>query len=126
MTASRLRSLTAASLVAVACGIWIQAFSGASDYPTVPPGPLLLVAVGWLIARTPRYWWTPLVGVALCSLITVGAFMTPGTAARLDRPNEVGPFVGTIVQIVALGLGNVVGLLAALRAYQRRGAPAAH
>ena len=37
--------LTVLGLTANAVGIWIQAFSGAPEYPTIPPGPNLLVVV---------------------------------------------------------------------------------
>jgi hypothetical protein len=113
--------LAVAGLVGNAAGIWMQAFSGDPDYPAIPPGPIVLIVVALGVAFTHRrWWWTPIIGTLLSLLITVGAFMTPGTARRLNDPAAVGPFIGTLIQLVSLAVGIVAGLVATTQNYRRR------
>ena len=112
--------LTVAGLLGNAIGIWIQALSGAPEYPTIPPGPIVLVVVAAAIAVGTRRWrWLPLAGALLSLLITVGAFRTPYTANRLSNPGAVGAFAGTLLQLVALAVADVAGLVATRQAYGR-------
>lgn len=115
------RTLTVVGLVGAALGIWIQAFSGVPDYGTVlPPGPIILVLIGAAIGLTSRWWWTPIAGAALSGLIIVGAFVHPGTGARLTDPGAIGPFTGTLMQMVSLVLGVLAGLTATVQGFLAR------
>jgi hypothetical protein len=110
--------LTVLGLMANAIGIWIQAFSGAPEYPTIPPGPIILVIVAAAIALGATRWrWLPLVGGLLSLQITIGAFVTPYTANRLNNPSAVGAFIGTLIQIAGLAIADVSGLLATVQQY---------
>jgi hypothetical protein len=110
--------LTVLGLSANAAGIWFQAFSGAPEYPRIPPGPIVLVVVAAAIALgTPRWGWLPLIGGLLSLQITIGAFVTPYTANRLGNPAAVGPFIGTIIQIAGLATADVAGLVAGRHQY---------
>jgi hypothetical protein len=83
---SRSTKLAALALVGVAIGIWAQALSGAPDHRAGKP--LVL---------------DPIAGTLLSLLILAGAFVTPGTAKRLSDPVLVGQFIGTAIQMLALG-----------------------
>ena len=110
--------LTVIGLASAAAGIWIQALSGVPEYPTIPPGPIILVAVALVIAAGSRYWrWLPVLGTFLSALITVGAFVRPGTANRLSDPAMVGAFAGTLIQMLALIITIPAGVVATVRNY---------
>lgn len=112
--------MTAMALVGVAVGIWIQALSGAPEYPALPPGPLILMAVAAVVATVARWRWIPLAGALLAGLILVGAFATPWTANRLSQPVAVGLFTGTVIQMLALIAAVLAGVAATAEAYRQR------
>jgi hypothetical protein len=110
--------LTVFGLVANATGIWIQALSGAPEYPRIPPGPIVLVVLAAaILGGTTRWPWLPLIGGLLSLQITIGAFVTPYTANRLGNPAMVGAFIGTIIQIGGLATADVAGLAAGVQQY---------
>jgi hypothetical protein len=117
---SRSSKLTAMALVGVAVGIWIQALSGAPQYPTIAPGPIVLVALAVVIALVDRWRWIPMTGTLLSALILTGAFATPWTANQLSHPEAVGVFAGTVIQMLALLVGLVAGIAATADSYQSR------
>jgi hypothetical protein len=51
----------------------IQIPAGVDDYPTVPPGVIVLLAAALAVVLLP-WRWTPIIGVALCLAIFVEAF----------------------------------------------------
>jgi hypothetical protein len=51
-------TLTIYGVLAAAAGILIQVLSGVDEYPTIPPGPLLLLLAAALVAVGSR-WWRP-------------------------------------------------------------------
>jgi len=112
--------LTALALVLVAVGIWIQALSGAPEYPTIPPGPIVLVPLAAVIALVNRWRWIPLTGTLLSAVILAVAFATPYTAAHLSEPAAVGVFTGTVLQMLVLILGVLAGIAASAESYQSR------
>jgi hypothetical protein len=93
-----------------AFGIFLQAVTGAKGYPKVPPGILILAAIGLVVYLTSRWAWTALLGLFLVGLIWVGVFTTPGTAYRLQHPQDVGPLIGTLVQLAGLMLALIAGI----------------
>jgi len=115
------RRIAVAGLIATAVGIWIQAFSGAPEYPTIPPGPIILVVVALIVAFGGRWRPIPILGAALSGLILVGAFVRPETRRHLNAP-EIGVVAGTIVQMIGLVMGLFGGLAATVQAY-RTGRP---
>jgi hypothetical protein len=100
---------TALGLWLVALGISVQAVSGAAGYPRIPPGIIILAAVGLVVYITARHRWASLIGIVLAGFISIGVFTTHGTAYRLSHPEDVGPLLGTLVQL----LGLIVALTAA-------------
>ena len=115
---SRSAVLTAGGLLVTAAGIWIQALSGAPEYPTIPPGPLVLVlAAAALVFRGSRWPWLPFAGALLSLLITIGVFVTPHTMNRLRAPEAAGVFAGTLIELAGLATANVAGLVATMQQY---------
>jgi hypothetical protein len=69
------------------------------EYPTIPPGPIVLVVAAAVIGLgTTRWRWLSL-GALLSLQITIGAFVTPYTANRLENPAAIGVFIGTLIQL---------------------------
>jgi hypothetical protein len=106
-----------AGMVVAAAGITIEYFSGVEGFPTVPPGPFILVGAAALVAWGP-WRWTAVVAVLapLLSLVlgTLSTVLNWGTTAPLSDPGETAGFAGAVIQfvglIVALGAGIVVAL----------------
>src|SRR4051794_41772252 len=101
---------TAAGLWLTAGGIFVQAATGAKGYPKVPPGIIILAAVGVLVFLTRRFRWASIAGVVMAALVSVGVFTTHGTAERLSQPTDLGPFLGTVVQLIGLIVALVAGI----------------
>lgn len=118
--------LTAAGLIAVAIALWTQWLSGDPAYPTFPPGPVIFIAVAGVILLGARWWWTPLVGALLALLTTSGWFVRLHAGIlRLTHPGSVGKFaagifLGAILQITALVMTDIVGLVATVQNFRRR------
>jgi hypothetical protein len=111
--------LNVAGLVAAAAGIVIQIASGA-DYPTVPPGLIILLAAAGLVALGARWRWTTIVGVVVPAFLLVGAVVASQARDQLGDPGQVGVFVGTVVQLLAMAVALVAGVAAAWRSYRHR------
>ena len=111
--------LTVAGLVAAAAGIVIQIASGA-EYPTVPPGLLILLVAAGLVALGARWRWTPLVGVVVALFLLVGGVLAPQAREQLGDPGAVGVFVGTVIQLLALVVALISGVAAARQGYRTR------
>jgi len=110
-----------AGLVVGAAGIAILFVS--IDFPVpVPVGTILLLLVAALVGLG-RWRWTPIVGVLMplsifIGAIFIGGFIAPGLFDRLTQPSEVGAFVGTWVQMPALLVAIIAGLVATKESYR--------
>jgi hypothetical protein len=111
--------LNVAGLVTAAAGIVIQIASGA-DYPTIPPGLIILLAAAGLVALGARWRWTTVVGVAVPIFLLIGGAIAPQARDQLGDPGQVGVFIGTAVQLLALAVALVAGVTAARQRYQDR------
>lgn len=111
-------------LVLAAGGIMIQYLSGVDDYPTVPPGPIVLLAAAVVVAFGP-WRWTPVVGLAAALFVSIGGAIATivdnGYRETLGDPGEVGGFAGAVVQIVGLAIALAAGIVAARRSFRRAG-----
>jgi hypothetical protein len=94
-------------LVTAALGILVQIASGI-DYPTVPPGLLILLIPAALVAWG-RWRWTLILAVLAALFIVVGYFPS-GAAARLLDLSNVGAFAGLWLQFAA----GIVTLIAGI------------
>jgi hypothetical protein len=123
--------VNAAGLVVAATGILIQYFSGVEGFPTVPPGPFILLGAAALVAWGPWRWTAavgvlaPLLGLVLGAMSTI---LNWGTTAPLSHPGEPAGFAGAVIQflglLVALGAG-IVTVTQAPRGSDLRAPPAA-
>ena len=111
----------ASGLWIVAFGILVQAATGAKNYSTdkVPPGIPILVVAGLIVYFTSRWAWTILLGLFLAILISIGVFTTAGTAYRLNHPQDIGPLIGTLVQLAGLVFALIAGIAATVRVFRR-------
>ena len=115
----RQRTIAATALTLAALGICVQILGGA-DYPTVPPG-LLIVLAAVAICVWWRRWWALLIAAAVSAFLLVGGALAPAVGVNLDAGG--GRRWGTVLQLAAL----VVALAAAVAggiAERRRGARA--
>jgi hypothetical protein len=110
-------SLTVAGLVAAAAGIVIQIASGA-EYPTIPPGLIILLAAAGLVALAARWRWTSIVGVIVSLFLLVGGALAPQARQQLGDPTQVGVFIGTVIQLLALVVALVAGVAATRQRYR--------
>ena len=111
-------SLTVAGLVvAAAAGIVIQIASGA-EYPTIPPGLIILLAAAGLAALATRWRWTTIVAVIVSLFLLVGGVLAPQAREQLSDPTQVGIFIGTVIQLLALVVALVAGVAATRQLYR--------
>jgi hypothetical protein len=120
--------LTVAGLIAVAIALWTLWLSGDPAFPKFPPGPVFFLAVAGIVAMGARWWWTPLIGALIGLLVTSGWFVRLDAGIlRLTHPGSVGKFtagifLGALLQVVALAVTDIAGLVATVQNYRRRGA----
>ena len=111
-------TMTAIGLWMAALGIFFQAISGAKGYPTIPPGIIILAVIGLLVYITARWRWSPLIGILLAGFISVGVFTTAGTGYRLSHPADIGPLLGTLIQLIGLVIALAAGIAAIVKNYK--------
>jgi len=108
--------LTVASLIVAAAGVVIQIVSG-HDYPLVPPVFFILLIPAALIA-VGRWRWTPAIAVLAGLFLTFGLFAS-GASHRLFDPSRLGDSVGLWVQMLAVIVAAIAGVIATLHNYRR-------
>jgi hypothetical protein len=114
---SRAARLSAAGLVVAAAGIMIQYVSGV-DFPTIPPGPIVLLVAAAVVVFGP---WrrAAAVGFLAAAFVSLGGLIATiagnGFSETLGDPGEVGGFVGAVVQIAGLMMAVPAGFVAARR-----------
>jgi hypothetical protein len=122
-TLSAAGKLNVAGMVIAAAGIIIQIASGSDLYPTIPPGPIVLLAGAALVALGP-WRWTPIVGVFVPLFLFVGAVVAAVNSGefvdQLANPGQVGIgiFAGDVIQMLGVITALVAGI-AALRQSSR-------
>jgi hypothetical protein len=115
--------LNVVGVVVAAAGIMIQYVSGV-DYPTIPPGPIILLAAAAVVAFG-RWRWSPAVGLIAALFLSIGGAIATiagnGFSETLGDPGEAGGFAGAVVQIVGLAIALPTGIVAAKRSSRRAG-----
>jgi hypothetical protein len=115
--------LNALGLAVAAAGIMIQYVSGV-DYPTVPPGPIILLAAAGAVVFGP---WrrAPVVGLVAAAFVSLGGVVATiagnGFSETLGDPGELGGFLGALVQIAGLVIALPAGVVAARNLGSRHG-----
>lgn len=109
--------LNVAAQLGIAAGIVIQIATGVDSYPTVPPGAVLAVLVAVLLILV-RWRFIALLGLIFPIWIAIGAVITSGTGDRLGHPSTVGPFLGTLLQMIAVAVGILTGLALTIAAFR--------
>jgi hypothetical protein len=107
--------LTVVGLLVAAVGVVIQIVSRA-DYPTVPPVFFILLIPAGLIAFG-RWRWTPVVAVLAGLFLTFGLFAS-GASPRLFNPSQLGDSVGLWIQMLAVIVATVTGIIATIQNYR--------
>ena len=113
MTLSRLSrpARTAAAALAVAAiGIVIQIIGGV-NYTAVPPGLIILLAAAALVAFLP-WRWAPVFGVLAGAFMVIGAIAAANARYDLTHPGHPGAFIGTWIQLIAVVVAVVAGVMA--------------
>ena len=111
------RILNIIAQLGIALGIVIQIATGVEGYPTIPPGAVIAVVVAVLLAVV-RWRYVVVLGLLLPVWMAIGAVADHGTRDRLGDPGEVGPFLGTLIQVIAVAVGIVTGLVLTVAAFR--------
>jgi len=107
--------LTVGGLIVAAVGVVLQIISG-HDYPTVPPVFFILLIPAGLIAFG-RWRWTPITAVLAGLFLTFGLFASGGSP-RLFNPSQLGDSVGLWIQMLAVIVATVTGIIATIQNYR--------
>ena len=100
-----------AALAAAAAGIIVQIIAGVK-YPAVPPGLVILLAAAAVVWFVP-WRWTPMIGVVCAGFIFIGGFAAAQGRYDLTHPGtHPGAFSGTLIQMVAMAVAVVAGVMA--------------
>jgi hypothetical protein len=113
MTLSRLSRparTEAAALAVAAVGIIIQIIGGV-NYPAVPPGLIILLAAAALVAFLP-WRWASVFGVLAGAFMVIGAIGAANARYDLTHPGHPGAFIGTWIQLIAVVIAVVAGVMA--------------
>jgi hypothetical protein len=120
MTLSRLSRparTEAAALAVAAVGIIIQIIGGV-NYPAVPPGLIILLAAAALVAFLP-WRWAPVIGMLAGAFMVIGAIAAANARYDLTHPGHPGAFIGTWIQLIAVVVAVVAGVMALALRNQR-------
>lgn len=111
----------AIALAVAAAGIVVQIIAGV-NYPAVPPGLIILLAAAAIVWFVP-WRWTPMIGVVCGGFLFFGGFAAAQGRYDLSHPGtHLGAFAGTLVQMVAMAVAVVAGILALAARSRRAGA----
>jgi hypothetical protein len=105
--------LNVTGLVVAAAGIMIQYAAGV-DFPTIPPGPIILLVAAAVVAFGPWHW-SPIVGLVAAAFVSVGGAIATiagnGFNDTLGDPRELAALVGAAVQIAGLAIALPAGIV---------------
>jgi hypothetical protein len=111
---STVAKLNVAGLVLTAPGMVLQIAAGSELYPTIPPGPIILLVGAALVALGSRRW-APYVGLVVPVFLTVGgiiaAIISGSFIAQLTEVGQAGIFIGSLAHVVGLITALVAGII---------------
>lgn len=121
MRLSKATKVLSVGLLVAGIGVLVQYLTGVPGFPVVPPGPIVLGAAAVLVLLPWR--WMPVLGLAAAVFVSVGAILaTLANGAIIDRlvvPGDVGPFTGTVLQLVGLAVALVAGVRCVVPLFRR-------
>lgn len=97
--------------VVAAIAVMIQYFTGVPGFPTVPPGPIILVVAAVTVALV-AWRWIVVLGLGAAAFLSVGAVVSGATADVLAQPGAFGQFPGALIQVLGLVVALVAGVAA--------------
>lgn len=111
--------LNVAGLLGFGTMIVVQIATDVQDYPTIPPGLVISLAVVALIVVGTRWWWTSILGALWPLFLTVGAIASTirGDKDRFHNNVVLGT---TIIQMAFLALALIAGVLFAAQRLRDR------
>lgn len=97
----------------VAIGAIIWQIAAGVDYPTVPPGPIIL-GVAVLVVLFVRARWARVAGIVVPLVLLVGGMIASVAADdnALRHPGDASPFLATVIQLAAVAVALVAGIVA--------------
>lgn len=101
--------LNVGALVAAALGILVIFVSAPDRFPTVPPGPIILLTAGTAVAFLPGRW-TPVIGVLVPVFLLVGGLASGELVDAISDPENAGVVIGLAIQVVAAMAAIVAGV----------------
>lgn len=105
------RRINIGALLAAAAAVFIIFLSAPDLFPSVPPGVFILIAAAAIVAFVPGHW-TPVVGVLIPLMITIGGIASGNTIDILNGEHNIGAILGTVIQYPALITAIAAGVIA--------------
>jgi hypothetical protein len=100
----------------------LQIASGSELYPTIPPGPIIVLVGAGIVALGPQRW-SPIIGLVVPLILTVGGIVASAAGNQfldqLTEPSELGIFAGTAMHVLGLIAALVTGAVALTRTDRR-------
>jgi len=108
------RRIDIGALLVAAAGVFVIFLSAPDLFPAVPPGVIILAVAAALVAFVPGRW-TPIVGVLIALMITIGGIASGNTIDILNGEENPGAILGTVIQYPALITAIAAGVMATTR-----------
>ena len=99
-------------------GLAIQWMADPAKFPGFPPGIIVVLTAGAIVAFGPRWWWTPVFAVLVGLWIVVGGFLSGQLTANLAS-GEAGTIAGNVVMCLGLIIAAVTGVFAMIEGRRR-------
>lgn len=115
---STARRTNLGALLVAAVAVLIIFVSAPDLFPPVPPGVAILAGAAAIVAFVPGPW-TPIVGVIVPLVITIGGIASGTSTDILQGEENAGAIVGTVIQYPALLIAIAAGTMAIHAAGQR-------
>jgi len=108
------RRINIGALLVAAAGVFVIFLSAPDLFPAVPPGVIILAVAAALVAFVPGRW-TPIVGVLIALMITIGGIASGNTIDILNGEENPAAILGTVIQYPALITAIAAGVMATTR-----------
>ena len=118
-TASKYTKSTLVGLATGVVGLIIQWIAVPSKFPAFPPGIVVLVVCGVLVAVGIRWWWTPIFAVLMAIWIIVGGIIGQELVDNLSS-GQLGTITGNVVMCLGLVTAAISGILAMIAGHRQR------